>query len=69
MRSGDDEGSLIRLPSAAPEFAPSTTQIALNRAARLGVFRAKFVSEEVAVFAALGVETAPRGHAADRGHS
>ena len=57
MRSGDDESRLVKLPSAAPEFAPSATEIAQNRLARLDVFRTRSASEEVAVFAALGLET------------
>jgi hypothetical protein len=61
MRSADNEKSLVRLPAAAPELAPSATQIAQNRIARLDAFRARFASEEVAIFAALGLETWARG--------
>jgi hypothetical protein len=56
-RSAEDESRLIRHPAAAPELAPSAAEIAQNRVTRLDVFRARFASEEVAVFAALGVET------------
>jgi hypothetical protein len=56
-RSTEDAGRLVSHPAPAPELAPSATQIAQNRIARFDAFRARFGSEEIAVFAALGVET------------
>ncbi|MGE3280087.1 MAG: hypothetical protein AB7O13_03635 [Alphaproteobacteria bacterium] len=55
--SEEDAGHLVRRPAPAPDLAPSATQVAQNRLARLNGFQARFASEEIAVFAALGVET------------